>query len=373
MKAVFERQKFLHAFQAASSVVPSRSARPVLQCVKLGSAGESTVLIGTDLEVAVRVEVEGFQASGGESLVLPSDRFGAILRESSDDQLELESDGRRIVVRGKTSQFQLPSIDPDEYPDVMSFEMDSYHELPLTVFRELTRRTVFATDPESTRYALSGVLLETLEDRLVAVATDGRRLAKQEAAATRVGQQPMPSEPPVIPARVMQLYERILGEEEGVARVAASENDILVRAGRRTIFTRLLEGRFPRWRDVLPRREGTTQIELPVEPFHGAVRQAAIMTDKEHRGVEFRFGEGKVELAAHGGELGESRIELPIGYDGPAKDVKLDPRYVIDFLRVLPPEKTIVLHLSDPNVAVLFATDDDYAYVVMPLARDAAA
>jgi len=372
MKAVFERQKFLHAFQAAATVVPSRSTRPVLQCIKLVSTGESSVLVGTDLEVAVRVEVEGFQASGADSVVLPSDRFGAILRESSDEQLDLESDGRRVVVRGKTSQFQIPSTDPDEYPDVMSFEMQSYHELPLAVFRELSRRTVFATDPESTRYALGGVLLEMAEDRLIAVATDGRRLAKQEAAASRVGEQPIPSEPPVVPGRVMQLYERILGEEDGVAQVAASENDILVRAGKRTIFARRSEGRVPRWRDVLPRREGTAQIELPVEPFHGAVRQAAIMTDKEHRGVQFRFAEGKVELAAHGGELGESRIELPIGYDGPAKEVKLDPRYLIDFLRVLQPEKTVVLHLSEPNVAVVFTTDDDYAYVVMPLSHDSA-
>ena len=94
------------------------------------------------------------------SVVLPRDRFGKILSESSDEKLDLESDGGKVLIRGQRSEFQLPSENPDEYPPVMAFEEAKYHEMPARLFREVVRRTVYATDNESSRYALGGVLLE---------------------------------------------------------------------------------------------------------------------------------------------------------------------------------------------------------------------
>jgi DNA polymerase-3 subunit beta len=112
-------------------------------------------------------------------------------------------------------------------------------------------------------------------------------------------------------------------------------------------------------------------VELPVGPFHSAVRQAAIVTSEERRGVDFQFGDGRLVLAGHGAEAGESHIELPIAYDGQEITVKLDPRFVADFLKVLDPDKTITLYLRDSESAVVCTSDDGYAYVIMPLSRDA--
>jgi DNA polymerase-3 subunit beta len=136
------------------------------------------------------------------------------------------------------------------------------------------------------------------------------------------------------------------------------------------IYSRLVEGRFPRWRDVFPRREDAVRIELSVGPFYAAVRQAAIVTSEQHRGVEFTFGEGKAVLAGHGAEHGEAHVEMPVAYDGEPRTVNLDPRYVADFLRVLDAEKTFAFELRDSESAVVCETDDGYAYVIMPLARD---
>jgi len=109
---------------------------------------------------------------------------------------------------------------------------------------------------------------------------------------------------------------------------------------------------------------------LTVGPFYAAVRQAAIVTSEERRGVEFTFGDGKVILAGHGAEYGESHIELPIAYDGAAVPINLDPRYLVDFLRVLDPQQAFVFELRDAESAAVCFTEDGYAYVVMPLARD---
>ena len=113
--------------------------------------------------------------------------MGSILRESSDEQLRIEADPQRISIQGERSQFVLPAQNPDEFPNVASFEEEAYHEVSARLFRELIRRTLFATDVESSRYALGGVLLEFATDRITAVATDGRRLAKMEAPLKSAG------------------------------------------------------------------------------------------------------------------------------------------------------------------------------------------
>jgi DNA polymerase-3 subunit beta len=370
MKATCQRDKLLHAFQMAASVAPSRSPKPILQNVKLEVTADGAMLMGTDLEIGVRVAVEGFEVSAPGTVVLPRDRFGKILSESSDEKLDLESDGGKVLVRGQRSEFHLPSQNPDEFPSVLAFEEQKYHEMPARFFREVVRRTVYATDNESSRYALGGVLVEFLPSGLTAVATDGRRLARQEGPAQSVGGHISGDSMTIIPTRAMQLLERVLADNEENIQVAARENDVIVRSGGATIYSRLVEGRYPKWRDVLPRREGMVKIELCVGPAYAAVRQAAIVTSDERRGVDFTFGGGKIVLAGHGAELGESRVELPIAYDGADIGITLDPRFLNDFFKVLGPEQNFTVELRNAESAAVLSTEDSYAYVIMPLARE---
>lgn len=370
MKATCDREKLLQVFQTAAAVAPSRSPKPILQNVKLEVSAQSATLMATDLEVGLRAEVPGFETTAPGSVVLPIGRFGPILRESSDQRLQIESDGRSTTIRGQRAEFRLPSENPDEFPTVQSFEEEKYHELPARFFREIIRRTAFATDAENSRYALGGVLLELAEEKITAVGTDGRRLARQEGPVRSVGGGGESSGATIVPTRAMQLLDRALADNEEDIQLAPRGNDVLVKSGRTIIYARLVEGRFPRWRDVFPRRENAVRVEMVAGPFLATVRQAAIVTSEERRGVDFTFGEGKVALTGHGAELGESHVELPIGYDGPATTVTLDPRYMAEFLKVLALDQNFVLEFQDADSAVVCSTEDGYAYVVMPLSRD---
>ena len=153
MKITCERDKLLHAFQTTSSVAPSRSPKPILQNVKLEVQPQRSTLMATDLEIGIRMEVPGIEVSAPGTTVLPIARFNSILRESIDEKLQIESDGRSTLVRGERAQFRLPTENPDEFPTVAVFEEEKYHELPARFFREIVRRTAFATDNESSRYA----------------------------------------------------------------------------------------------------------------------------------------------------------------------------------------------------------------------------
>jgi DNA polymerase-3 subunit beta len=370
MKVTCDRESLLAAFQTASAVVPSRSPKPILQNIKLEVSDTGAILLATDLEIGIRLQVPGIQVQTAGSAILPLGRFGSILRESSDATLQLESDGKATLVRGERSEFKLPAENPQEFPAVADFNEKSFHELSARALRELIKRTIFATDNESSRYALGGVLLEMAADKITGVGTDGRRLAKMEVPAQSQGGHQSGDSMTIVPSKAMQLLERALTDADAEVQVAARANEILVRSPRATIYSRLVEGRFPKWRDVFPQRTGTLKIDLTVGPFYSAVRQAAIVTSDESRGVDFNFEGGMLVLSGRAAEVGQSRVELPIAYDGPSVSISLDPRYVNDFLRVLDPEKVISIEIKDAESAAVCTTDDGYGYVIMPLARD---
>ncbi|MCA9270805.1 MAG: DNA polymerase III subunit beta [Planctomycetales bacterium] len=370
MKITCDREKLLEAFQTVAAVVPSRSPKPILQNVKLIAAKDGAMLMATDMEVGIRMDVAGIDVDVEGRALLPVQRFGSILRESTDDKLVIEADPQGTVVRGERSEFKLPGGNPDEFPDVEAFSDKNYHEAPARLFRELIRRTLFATDTESSRYALGGVLLEFGDDQLTAVGTDGRRLAKMQGPAMKVGAGSSTETMTIVPSRAMQLMERSLTDGDAEIQIAAHGSDIQVKSPRATIYARLVEGRFPKWRDVFPSRTQTNKIELTVGPVFAAVRQASIVASEESRGLLLTFADGTLTLAGQTAEVGQSRVELPIAYDGEPLVISLDHRFVADFFKVLDPEKTFTLDVQDGDAAAVFSTEDGYGYVVMPLARD---
>ena len=169
----------------------------------------------------------------------------------------------------------------------------------------------------------------------------------------------------------MQLVERCLASAETPVHIAVHPAEILIRTGSTTVSARLVDGRFPRWRDVFPERPEAMRVSLVVGPLLGSVRQAAIVTSDQSKGVDFSFEPGQLVLSGRSAESCESRIELPIEHAGETVRIKLDPRFVSDFLRVLDPATTIQVELTDSQSAAVCRTDDGYGYVIMPLAVDA--
>lgn len=370
MKVVFERESFLAAFQLAAAVAPNRSPRAILENVKLEIGEGTSTLLATDTEVGIRVEISGIEAGKPGVVLLPVGEFGNILRESTDEKLTITVSDSGTVVEGQYSKFQLANADPDEFPAVPEFTATSYVELQASVLKELIRRTLFATDNESSRYALGGVMLELQGDTLIAVGTDGRRLAKMEGAVTKVGDKPFSGSTVIVPSRSMSLIEKTCSDPEATIKIAPDDNSVLVGSPTTTIFSRLVEGRFPKWKDVFPKRKEAIQIDISTGPMYSALRQASIVSRDESRGVDFTFDSGTVVLSGSTAEVGESRIELPVSYDSEPLTISLDHRFVEHFLRVLSPDTTFNLEIENRDAAAVFSTSDGFSYVVMPLARD---
>lgn len=365
-----QRGALATAFAVVSAVVPSRTPKPILQNVKLQTAGGKTTLLATDSEIAIRYSVPGVEAEGAGEALLPTRRIVDILRELRDDIITLEIEDDAVWVKAGQSEFRLPIENPAEFPSIAEFDEATYFSVPGRSLKDMIRRTIFATDPESTRYALGGILLELGQERLGLVATDSRRLACVSAPSGVVGTPPTPPTSPVVPSKTMQLVEKTIPDDDSEVHMAIHHpNDVLFRTANATIFSRLVEGRFPRYQDVIP-KDTPLSVELNSGSFLTVIRQALIVTNDDSRGVTFDFKDGVLELQSEAADVGRSRIQLPISYSAEPLSIVFDPRYIADFLKVLPPETAIKMNFKNPDDAALLTTDDGYKYVIMPLARD---
>jgi DNA polymerase III subunit beta len=370
MKASYDREGLLAAVQVVSSVVPSRTPKPILQNIKVTTTKDKCVLTATDLDsVGIRLEVRGVQVEEPGDALLPTSRLLSILRECEDQELRLEADASSSFIRGEHNEFELPGDDPLQYPEVPGFDGDDYHQVQASVLKTMIDRTIFAAATEHARFALTGILWEVTAQKVRLVATDGRRLAVADGIGVMHGKHDSSGQTPVVPTKVMQLLERNLLDPEEPVFASLRANEALFKTTKAEIYGRLVEGRYPPYRDVFPKKAGF-KTKLTVAPFMSAVRQAAILTDEESRGVDFSFAKGKLTLKAKVADKGRAKVEMPVEFEGKGADVTFDPKFIIEMLRVLNEDAELTLELGDATSAALFKAGDDYSYIVMPLARE---
>lgn len=364
-----DRAALANAFSIVDGVVPNRTPKEILRNVMLSVEEGKVTLIGTDQEIGIRYEIPDVEVTESGSSLLPSKRLLSILRELSDEQVEIEITEEAAWIRSESSEFRLSAQDPAEFPPVQGFESDSYYVMVGGALKSAIRRTVFATDIESTRYALGGVLLELKKDNVNMVATDGRRLALVETVCRSEGIEDGVEVSPVIPRQAMSLIEKSISNDEEDVCIAVHDNDVVVKCGSSTIYSRLVEGRFPQYSSVVP-DSSEVNVDLVAGPFHSAVRQAQIVTDEDSRGVDFVLSNGQLTLNSQSTDIGQSEIHLPVSYEGEELTITFDPRFIAEFLRILDQEQQIQFELTDGEQAAVMKAEDNYTYVIMPLARD---
>jgi DNA polymerase-3 subunit beta len=320
--------------------------------------------LATDLEVGVRYELKGISVDQPGEAILPIARLIPILRESPDPEIVIDADERRVKVFTTSSEFEMPGDDPKEFPPIPTLE-GQYHELSSGVLRQLIRRTIFAVGKDNTRFAITAVLWEVEDGKARLVATDTRRLAVATGLAN-VEAGEIKGHSHLVPIKAMQLLEKNLHDDLELVKVALRQNEVLFKTEKAMIYSRLVEGRYPPYQNILPKKS-LVKIHLPVDAFYSSVRQAAIMIDDETKCVSFIFGHNKLILQAQGATVGKSKVEMPIQFDHEEIRIDFDPHFVIDMLRILDPSDEVVLELTDGQKPALFKHGTDYQYLVMPL------
>jgi DNA polymerase-3 subunit beta len=342
--------------------VPTRGTKPILQNVRLGDG----LLTGSDLEVRIDREIDYH----GEPMLLPAHRLSAILRAATGDEVYLTAKDSTVTVKCGAGSWTLPTEDVAEYPVWEPEDLKALCRLPADQFGRAAKATTYAADSESSRYALGGVLLDVMptDDGSMQnwVATDGRRLACVETESD----QAVDASQTIVPGRLMAAVAS-LATGDGSVQIEANAKEIRFTLTGCVVTGRLLEGRFPRWRDVVGEPEGEPSVIDCVELLQ-AVNAAAIVTSEQSKGVSLNWTSNTLVLAGRSSEYGESLCHCPTIAAGTTASTRLDPAYMAQFLSHLPADEEphVDVYVKDAASRVLLRCGT-YTGVIMPLAAEA--
>lgn len=366
MNFIITRQNLHAGLAAVSASIPSKTTLPVLSNILFEAKEDGVWMSGTDLDVAVRVKVPADVKEAG-SLTAPGKKLQEITRELPDQPVEVTTRGDQIELRCGRSLFKFNGLPADEFPTLADITFDGGWTVRGKDLHGLIHHTAFAVSTEESRPILNGVLWELRDGSMRMVATNGHRLARMGIPAGSTG---TPSGDFIVPPAALQHVQRLLKSDEEV-QVARSGNHLGFRSGSTEVFTRLIEGTYPNYDQVIPRDNDKFAI-LDKKIFESAVRRMAVVaSDQTHR-IRLHFEPGRVHLNVLTPDLGEGHDEIEVGYDGEELEIGFNANYLLEVLRYMPSEE-VKLGFKAPERAATVEPvgkgDDvmDYLCLVMPL------
>ncbi|HVP13039.1 MAG TPA: DNA polymerase III subunit beta [Phycisphaerae bacterium] len=362
MKCNCDRATLSEALSATSSVIASRTPKPILQCVRLTAEQDALVLTAYDQEVGLRYRVQQVEVTKPGETLVPGDRLLAIVRESQDETLAFEAEADLLHIRGRDSHFQVVGQNVREFPPVPDMEGEPDFVVKVGELRAAVERTVFAAARENTRYAINGVLWQKSDKKLQLVATDGRRLALSTASLEKASKEEASA---IVPLKPLTLLGRLHFEADEALEVRLSPNQIVMRTERATISSVLVEGRFPKWEDVLP-HDLDKKLTLSTSQFLSGVTRAALLASMESKGIRMHLHDRKMTLSSRSAEQGEATVEVDLpDYTGGDLLIGFNPEFLRDALRVC--EEQVTFELKEGAKPGVLTSGPKFKYVVMPV------
>ena len=365
MNLTITKDQIIAGLQAVQNVVSTRTTLPILSNVLIRAEGSHVEFTATDLDVTVACKVEAKVVKPGAT-TLPVKKLFGIVRELQGE-IEIETDEKNLSsIRSGSSFFKIHGLAADEFPPLPKFKDDKKVSQPQENIRAMIRKTSFAVSTDESRYVLNGIFISLKEGKMTFVATDGRRLAlvdeEVDISEKSAGEF-------IVPAKAITELNRLL-QDKGDVELKFGENQASFALKNENGFsvlliTKLIEGNYPNYRQVIP---GEAKERIPVgrEELVQSLRRAEIMTSEKANSVKLTFGKNVLTITANSPEVGEARETMAINYKGKELAIAFNPRYLIDPLNALT-EDEVFIELIDELSPGVIKINGPFLYVVMPM------
>jgi DNA polymerase-3 subunit beta len=366
MNLTIAKDQILVGLQAVQNVVGSRTTLPILSNVLMHAEGDRVEFTATDLDVSVSCKVEAKVKKSGATTIPVKKLFG-IVRELGGTEIDIEVDEKNIcTIRCGPSFFKIHGLAADEFPPLPKFKDDKKVSLSQETVKGMLKKTSFAVSTDESRYVLNGIFISLKDHKMTMVATDGRRLAlvdEEVDISEKSGGEF------IVPAKAVSELNRLL-QEKGDVEIKFGENQASFalkddKGFSVLVITKLIEGNYPNYRQVIP-GEAKERIPLVREEFLQALRRAEIMTSEKANSVKLAFGKNSLAITANSPEVGEARESLAVNYKGKEMAIAFNPRYLIDALNALS-EDEVFFELIDELSPGVLKINGPFLYVVMPM------
>lgn len=363
----FERETLLKPLQMVIGVVERKQILPILSNVLLNNKDNNLSITGTDLEVELVGQTKVVETALEETrLTLPGRKLMDICRALPDGApIELYQDKGRVVLSSGKSRFTLASLPADDFPNIEVQEGLFSFEISQQDLEYLLHSCSFAMAHQDVRYYLNGMLFEVDPDKIRTVATDGHRLAMATVNANIETDHRIQI---IIPRKGVVELQRLLSNSSEKLQVTVSSNFIRITSNEYTFTSKLLEGKFPDYQRVIPKKSDK-MVSIDKGLLKQALQRAAILCNEKFRGLRFEFRENLLRIFANNPEQEAAEEEIAINYTKEELDIGFNVTYLVDILNILSTED-VALHFSDSNTSLLVeeAHDGrDSVFVVMPM------
>ena len=361
MKFSVAKDKLLEGLQTVQNVVSTRTTLPILSNVLIRAEDGRLLLTTNDLDVGMSCSVEANVSKGGGT-TLPARRLAGIVKELPASEIDIEVDSRNVAsIRCGPSFFKMMGLAEEEFPVLPKLDNAKVFTLKQKDLKDALRRTSYAISTDETRYVLNGILFSFKESKLTMVATDGRRLAlvdlEVEFPRSQEGDL-------IVPTKCVTELHRLLAEE-GELKMLVSENQVAFDVNGRLLVSKLIEGNYPNYRQVIP-TETKERVTLERELFYNAVRRVALLSSEKSNSVKLNFSKNNLEIVANTPEVGEAHESLAVQYKGKEFSIAFNPIFLQDPLRNLT-EDEVHLDLIDEMSPGVIKINTPFLYVLMPM------
>ena len=364
MQFSISRENLLKPLQQVCGVLSSRPNIPVLNNVLLQIEDNSLTITGTDLEVELSSQTQLSSSSENGTFTIPAKKFLDICRTLSDDsEITVTFEEDRALVQSGRSRFTLTTQPAEEYPNLTDWQSEVDFELPQNTLRRLIEATQFSMANQDARYFLNGMKFETEGNLLRTVATDGHRLA----VCTIPLEQDLQTHSVILPRKGVLELARLLEPSDQPARLQIGTNNLRIQLNNITFTSKLIDGRFPDYRRVLP-RNATRIVEASWETLKQAFVRAAILSNERFRSVRLQLSENQLKITATNPEQEVAEEIIDVSYSGEEMEVGFNVSYILDVLNALKCNQ-VRMRLTDASSSCLIEDCEDASaeYVIMPM------
>jgi DNA polymerase-3 subunit beta len=366
MKFTITREKLHEGLQAVAASVPSKTTLPVLANILVEASKDGLKLSGTDLDISVSTTIPASVDQEGAT-TLPARKLVEIVKELPNAAIRMTSSGeQRATIECGKSKFKLLGLSRDEFPAFPTVKFEGGWKVAAKDLQKLIGHVAFAASTEESRPILNGVLWELRSDRMRMVATNGHRLARMDVPTTGQGGGQADL---IIPPKALEQIRRLFGGDEEI-EIARSDNHLGFRSTTTQVYTRLIEGPYPNYEQVIP-RENDKSLTADKAALAAALRRMSIVaSDQTHR-IRMAFTNGACKLSVQTPDLGEAQEELSVAYEGDSLEIGFNAAYMLEILKYMPTDEVRMTFKAPERAATCepVGWDDPASFMtlVMPL------
>lgn len=366
MRFTISREKLQEGLNAVAASVPTKSTLPVLANILVETTDRGIRLSGTDLDIAISTEVAADVDSHG-AVTIPAKKLSELAKELPPAPVKIAAVGeQRVTLECGRSRFKLLGLPRDEFPTFPTVKFNESWKIKSGDLHKLISATSFAVSNEESRPILNGVLWELRPEQMRMVATNGHRLAKME---TPINSSNAPAADMIVPPKALEQVRRLFPAEEEL-EVASGDNHIGFRSPFTSVFTRIIEGPYPPYEQVIPRDNDKYAVIDKTALVSALKRMSVMASDQTHR-IRLSFNSGMLKFSVTTPDLGEAQDELQVRFTGDPLDIGFNATYLLEILKFIPTEEVRMTFKAPERAATLEPEDwkdpATYMCLVMPL------